>query len=74
MSARAEFSARAAQQIMVFDGGYGTAIQAYRLSEADYRARWSWLMTKKAIMICCRLHGQTSSKLFIWPISMPVPI
>ena len=37
MNAREEFTARAAQQIMVFDGGYGTAIQAYKLSEADYR-------------------------------------
>lgn len=37
MSAREEFTARAAQQILVFDGGYGTAIQGYKLSEADYR-------------------------------------
>lgn len=37
MSAREAFIARAAQQIMVFDGGYGTAIQGYKLSEADYR-------------------------------------
>ena len=37
MSARQEFIARAAQRILVFDGGYGTAIQAYKLSEADYR-------------------------------------
>jgi 5-methyltetrahydrofolate--homocysteine methyltransferase len=37
MSPRDAFIARAAQQIMVFDGGYGTAIQGYRLSEADYR-------------------------------------
>jgi 5-methyltetrahydrofolate--homocysteine methyltransferase len=34
---REAFTARAAQQILVFDGGYGTAIQAYKLSEADYR-------------------------------------
>lgn len=37
MIAREEFTARAAKQILVFDGGYGTAIQAYKLSEADYR-------------------------------------
>jgi 5-methyltetrahydrofolate--homocysteine methyltransferase len=37
MSAREEFLARAAQQILVFDGGYGTAIQSHKLSEADYR-------------------------------------
>lgn len=36
-SAREAFSARAAEQIMVFDGGYGTAIQAYKLQEDDYR-------------------------------------
>ena len=37
MSAREAFTARAAQQIMVFDGGYGTAIQTYKLQEDDYR-------------------------------------
>lgn len=37
MSAREDFIARAAAQILVFDGGYGTAIQGYKLSEADYR-------------------------------------
>jgi len=31
------FRQRAAQKIMIFDGGYGTSIQKYRLSEADYR-------------------------------------
>jgi 5-methyltetrahydrofolate--homocysteine methyltransferase len=36
-TAREEFVARASQQILVFDGGYGTAIQGYRLTEADYR-------------------------------------
>jgi 5-methyltetrahydrofolate--homocysteine methyltransferase len=35
--AREAFTARAAEQIMVFDGGYGTAIQAYKLQEDDYR-------------------------------------
>jgi 5-methyltetrahydrofolate--homocysteine methyltransferase len=37
MTAREDFTAIAADRIMVFDGGYGTAIQAYKLSEADYR-------------------------------------
>lgn len=37
MSPREQFVARAAQQILVFDGGYGTAIQGYKLTEADYR-------------------------------------
>ena len=37
MSAREAFVTRAAKQILVFDGGYGTAIQGYKLSEADYR-------------------------------------
>lgn len=36
-SAREAFIARAQKQILVFDGGYGTAIQSYRLDEADYR-------------------------------------
>lgn len=31
------FRAAAAQRILIFDGGYGTAIQGYRLQEADYR-------------------------------------
>lgn len=37
MTPREDFIARAAQQILVFDGGYGTAIQTYKLTEADYR-------------------------------------
>lgn len=37
MSAREVFRQRAEKQILVFDGGYGTAIQGYKLSEADYR-------------------------------------
>lgn len=37
MSAREAFRQRAKKQILVFDGGYGTAIQGYRLREADYR-------------------------------------
>ena len=37
MSARDAFTQRAAEQILVFDGGYGTSIQQYKLSEADYR-------------------------------------
>ena len=37
MSARQAFRERAEKQILVFDGGYGTAIQGYKLTEADYR-------------------------------------
>ena len=37
IGAREAFTARAAKQILVFDGGYGTAIQDYKLQEADYR-------------------------------------
>lgn len=35
--AKQAFVERAASQIMVFDGGYGTAIQNYKLTEEDYR-------------------------------------
>ncbi len=37
MTPRELFTARAAQQILVFDGGYGTSIQTHKLGEADYR-------------------------------------
>lgn len=37
MSAEQAFRNLAAKKIMVFDGGYGTAIQKYGLTEADYR-------------------------------------
>ena len=37
MSAREDFTARCKERILVFDGGYGTSIQRYRLEEADYR-------------------------------------
>ncbi len=37
MTPRDEFTARASQRILVFDGGYGTAIQQHKLGEADYR-------------------------------------
>jgi 5-methyltetrahydrofolate--homocysteine methyltransferase len=37
ISAREAFTQRAAGQILVFDGGYGTSIQKYKLQEADYR-------------------------------------
>ena len=36
-SARELFTARCAERILVFDGGYGTAIQQHKLQEADYR-------------------------------------
>lgn len=37
MNAEQAFRDRAARKILVFDGGYGTAIQQYGLTEADYR-------------------------------------
>lgn len=37
MDAETLFRQRAAQKIMIFDGGYGTSIQKHRLQEADYR-------------------------------------
>ena len=37
MSAREEFINRCRTRILVFDGGYGTAIQRHRLEESDYR-------------------------------------
>ena len=36
-TAEQDFRAAAAERILVFDGGYGTAIQKYGLTEADYR-------------------------------------
>ncbi len=36
-SAREQLQKLAAERILVFDGGYGTAIQDYRLGEQDYR-------------------------------------
>lgn len=35
--AEAAFRAAAAERILIFDGGYGTSIQKYGLTEADYR-------------------------------------
>ena len=37
MSVREEFINRCRTRILVFDGGYGTAIQRHRLEESDYR-------------------------------------
>lgn len=37
MSAADDLRALATQRILIFDGGYGTAIQVYDLTEADYR-------------------------------------
>jgi 5-methyltetrahydrofolate--homocysteine methyltransferase len=36
MSAEQQFRDLAAQKILIFDGGYGTSIQGYGLTEADY--------------------------------------
>ena len=54
MSARQDFVTRAAHQILVFDGGYGTAIQGYKLSEADYRGALELTHDQKAITTFCR--------------------
>ncbi len=37
MTAEDQFRQLAAEKILIFDGGYGTSIQKYGLSEADYR-------------------------------------
>ncbi len=37
MNARELFTNRCRERILVFDGGYGTAIQRHKLEEADYR-------------------------------------
>jgi 5-methyltetrahydrofolate--homocysteine methyltransferase len=37
MTPRDDFTARCKERILVFDGGYGTSIQRYKLEEADYR-------------------------------------
>jgi len=47
MSAESEFRALAAERILVFDGGYGTAIQQYGLGEADYRGTLSLTKDQK---------------------------
>lgn len=47
MSAETEFRALAARRILVFDGGYGTAIQKHGLSEADYRGSLDLPMDQK---------------------------
>lgn len=47
MTAETDFRARAAQQILIFDGAYGTAIQKYRLGEDDYRGHLDLPMDQK---------------------------
>jgi 5-methyltetrahydrofolate--homocysteine methyltransferase len=47
MSAEAEFRSAAANRILVFDGGYGTAIQKFGLQEADYRGDLALPMDQK---------------------------
>ncbi len=46
-NAEAEFRARAAESILVFDGAYGTSIQKYGLQEADYRGDLDLPMDQK---------------------------
>jgi 5-methyltetrahydrofolate--homocysteine methyltransferase len=47
MSAEADFRKAAGQRILVFDGGYGTSIQKFRLDEADYRGNLDLPMDQK---------------------------
>lgn len=47
VTAEAAFRAAAAERILVFDGAYGTAIQGYRLTEADYRGDLDLPMDQK---------------------------
>ena len=47
MNARAEFTKLASERILVFDGGYGTAIQNYKLTEEDYRGDLDLQMDQK---------------------------
>ena len=45
--AQSAFRAAAAERILVFDGGYGTAIQKFGLQEADYRGNLDLPMDQK---------------------------
>jgi 5-methyltetrahydrofolate--homocysteine methyltransferase len=47
IAAREAFTLRAAEQILVFDGGYGTAIQKHKLQEADYRGNLELVKDQK---------------------------
>ncbi len=47
LTAESVFRARAAEQILVFDGAYGTSIQKYGLTEADYRGDLDLPMDQK---------------------------
>jgi hypothetical protein len=42
-----------ASLVMIFDGGYGTSIQKYGLTEADYRGTLGSKRTRRAITTCC---------------------
>ena len=46
-TAEQAFRAAAAERILVFDGGYGTAIQKYGLTEADYRGDYDLAKDQK---------------------------
>ena len=45
MTPREQFLAEAAQRILITDGAFGTEIQGWKLSEADYAA---WVQKKKS--------------------------
>ena len=47
MSPEQDFRAAAAERILVFDGGYGTSIQKFKLSEEDYRGSLDLPMDQK---------------------------
>ena len=47
MSAEQDFRTAAAERILVFDGGYGTSIQTFKLAEEDYRGSLDLPMDQK---------------------------
>jgi len=47
MTAEDDFRAAASERILVFDGGYGTSIQKFGLTEADYRGDLDLPMDQK---------------------------
>lgn len=47
MNAEQAFRAAAAERVLVFDGGYGTSIQKFKLEEADYRGDLDLPMDQK---------------------------
>ena len=54
-------------RILVLDGAMGTMLQAYKFTEEDFRGeRFKDYPTPlQGNMICCPLHNQKRSKLFM---------